>query len=97
MRRSLFSVVLVTFPLALASLASMGCAAEEEPEPTQDVSGNQPICVEAIARVTAVCKGAAPPSFESACSGKDHCRAGCIYDHPCDASAQASCVQSKGC
>lgn len=94
MRRSLFFVILVSFPLGLAS---MGCAAEEEPEATQDVSGNQPICVEAIARVTAVCKGATPPSFESACSGRDQCRAGCIYDHPCDASAQASCVQAKGC
>ncbi|MBS2019596.1 MAG: hypothetical protein JST00_42435 [Deltaproteobacteria bacterium] len=82
--------------LALA-LGLVACAAEPEPEPTQEVSGNQPICVEAIARVSALCKGVKPPSFETACAGKDHCRAGCIYDHPCDAAAQSACIDAKGC
>lgn len=90
-------------PLALLmmvtslGLAAVGCAAEPEPDPTQDVSGNQPICVEAQARVSALCKGAQAPSFESTCSGRDHCRAGCVYDHPCDASAQTKCAADRGC
>lgn len=95
MRRGSFSLSTLT-SLALA-FTIVGCAAEPEPDPTQDVSGNQPICVEAVARVTALCKGAQAPSFESTCSGKEHCRAGCVYDHPCDASAQSACVAKKGC
>lgn len=96
MRPASFAVV--TFlVLAGVCLGIGGCAEPDDDEdPRTDVSGNQPICMEARARVAAQCKGAVLPSFADACDGRDRCRAGCIYDHPCDGTAQEKCV-ADGC
>jgi hypothetical protein len=74
-----------------------GCAADpqEDDGTSTDTSGNQPICLEARARVAAQCKGAPLPSFEKACVAQDRCRAGCVYDHPCSTSDQDECVAEK--
>ncbi|MBX3189606.1 MAG: hypothetical protein KF819_21450 [Labilithrix sp.] len=77
--------------------AVAGCAADPpaaEGDATE-VSGNQPVCLEARARVAAHCKDAELPSFEDDCAEVDRCRAGCIYDHPCSATKQAECIAAK--
>lgn len=80
----------------LLLLAGTGCGEEEaSDDPSTDVSGNQPICAEAKARVSAQCKGVAAPSFEAACEARDQCRAGCVYDHPCHAAAQDACIAER--
>lgn len=83
--------------LVACALTTAACSSEENEgaDPETDVSGNQPICEEARARVSAQCRGKAVPTFESACASHDKCRAGCIYDNPCDASAQASCFDAR--
>jgi len=80
----------------VAAVCLGGCGdAEADADPTTDVSGNQPICMEARARVSAQCKGASLPSFADACEGRDQCRAGCVYDHPCDGKAQEKCFADR--
>lgn len=82
---------------ALFAAIVAGCAADpvEAEGPQTETSGNQPICLEARARVSAQCKGAPLPSFDDACADEDRCRAGCIYDHPCKASEQEKCFAEK--
>jgi hypothetical protein len=94
-RRTLLVRARVIAWLALF-LAVTGCGDEnEDADPQTEVSGNQPICEEARARVSAQCRGKAVPTFESACASHDKCRAGCVYDNPCDASAQSACFDAR--
>ncbi len=79
----------------MIALGAVACSDQNKGDP--NATGNQPICVEARGRVSAICKGATLPSFDSTCAEKDHCRAGCIYDNPCDGGAQTKCMTERGC